>query len=272
VIDVLNRYRGRRNESPYFWLRVLIATLGRRDILSLLRARLHGEIIASISGLEQLPDTGIFILAVNHFNGRPALDVAAAVLSAVNQRRPDAVRDIMFVVGQTARPSRGIFSRLVKIGRDWVFYRWSAHAVRVPLKNLAPSPVGLRDWAARKQSVFVFPEGKARLTFGAIRAGSGRWLAMQKNTPTIPVGVWWVRGEGWHVRFGSPIRWPYKRHLHDTQLALKLADLLPPELAPAWQTDLARWRAVTHNQRTLALSDGNHPAHSANQALHHPVL
>ena len=115
------------------------------------------------------------------------------------------------------------------------------YAVRVPLRNLTPSPVGLRDWAARGQPIFVFPEGKSRLRLGAVRSGAGRWLA-SLDAPTLPVGVWWVRGEGWHIRFGSTIRWPTKRYLQDTQLALKLADLLPSDLAPDWQADLARWR------------------------------
>lgn len=249
MTDTLDRYRGAHREPFYFWVRVIIATLGRRHLAPLIRARLRGQIIASVTGTEHLPASGAFTVAVNHFKGRPALDVAAAVLHAIESRRPDAAHAMLFIVGQTHRQPRTLIGRITRAVTAWVFRRWSHHTVRVPLKNPAPSPVGLRDWAGRGQPVFVFPEGIARLTFGAIRSGAGRWLALQQNTPTIPVGVWWVRDEGWHVRFGSPIRWPSKRHLHDTQLALKLADLLPPDLAPAWQSDLARWRAVTHHQR-----------------------
>ncbi|MCU0465921.1 MAG: hypothetical protein MUF38_15300 [Anaerolineae bacterium] len=234
-----DRYRGRRIEPVGFWLRVLAATIGRREIPPLVRARLRGEQVAAVCGLQHLPASGALTLAVNHYNGRASLDVAAAVLHAVGERRPDLVRDILFIVGQVQRDRRGLPARLFTRASDWVFWRWARHAQRIPLRNSAPSPVGLRGWSGRNQPVFVFPEGKARLTFGAVRHGSGRWLAAQA-IPTVPVAVWWVRGEGWHVRVGRPLRWSNRPHLHDTQLALGMAALLPLDLAPAWQADLAR--------------------------------
>lgn len=244
MTNSLDRYRGRRAEPIYFWLRTAIATLGHREITPLVHARLRGERIAQIAGLQHLPSSGAFTLAVNHYQGRGALDVAAAVLFAIAQCRPDAVRDIAFIVGQTPRKKNWLFSW----ARDWIFRRWAAHAIRIPLKNTTPSPLGLREWTGRNQSIFVFPEGKARLCFGALRDGAGRWLAVQA-LPTIPIGVWWVQGEGWHVQIGSAIQWPSKRPLHDMQLALKMAELLPPDLAPAWQNDLACWRESLHHRQ-----------------------
>lgn len=243
MTDELARYRGQRGGSLWFWLRVMLETIGRRRLAPLVAARMRGERYAAVTGLEHVPPDGAFTLALNHYNGRAALDVAAAVLSAVAVRRPDVLDEIVFIVGQTSRAKSSWPRRVFDALRDGFYGRWARHLVKIPLKNRTPSAVGLRDWASRGQSVLVFPEGKASLTFGAVRAGAGRWLAGQP-TPTVPVGVWWVVDEGWHVRFGSAIRWPVKRHLQDTQLALKLADVLPPDLAPAWRDDLARWRAA----------------------------
>lgn len=251
--SLTDRYRGRRIEPVGFWLRALAATLGRREIPPLVRARLRGEQFAAVCGLEHLSASGALTLAVNHYNGRASLDVAAAVLHAVSERRPDLVRDILFIVGQVQRDRHGLPAKLFLRVSDWVFRRWARHAQRIPLRNSAPSPVGLRGWSGRNQPVFVFPEGKARLSFGAVRHGSGRWLAAQPM-PTVPVAVWWVRGEGWHISIGRPLRWSDRPHLHDTQLALAIAALLPPDLAPAWQADLARVAAYQSSERQPAVT------------------
>jgi hypothetical protein len=102
----------------------------------------------------------------------------------------------------------------------------------------------LREWRRRveKHPALVFPEGVARGQLGDIRLGAGRWLA-KLPAPTLPVAAWQV-GEAWTVIVGEPIQWSNRADLHDLQLGLAMAELLPPELAPQWQDLLGRWRAV----------------------------
>lgn len=244
-------YAGKRPLRARFWLRFAVETFGRRRVAALVRSRMVAERLYAVDGLECIPAAGVFVLAVNHFSGRPAFDTAAAVLLALGQARPDALDAMTIVVGQR-RPNvkpglRGWPVHAVRRALDSVFRRWQSHVVRIPLKNADPSPVGLRDWRARAAPAFVFPEGRAGLAFGGIRRGAGRWLAAL-GLPVVPVGVWWKYGEGWTVRFGEPLDWTRRVDLLDVQLGLAMATLLPEPLAAAWQPDLDRWRAAHHTR------------------------
>jgi len=114
----------------------------------------------------------------------------------------------------------------------------------IPLDNPRSSIALLRAWRHRvgRQPALVFPEGRARLRFGAMRPGSGRWLAALA-VPTQPVAVWWQHGH-WQVRIGAAVQWSARADLHEEQLGPAIADLLPVELAQAWQHSLTRWRAA----------------------------
>lgn len=247
----LSPYQGKRPFKPRFWLRLLRETFGRRRVMPLVAARMASEQLCAVYGLEQLPLDGAFILAANHYSGRAALDTVAAVLAALGQARPDAVEQITVIVGQNRKTPKNrvqafIFRRAVRL-LDAGYARWQANIVRIPLKNPDPNPSGLRDWRRRDQPAFVFPEGRASVPFGAIRRGAGRWLAAF-DLPVVPVAVWWRDGEGWTVRFGTPLEWTPRADLRDVQLGLAMAALLPSALAESWQSDLARWRAA-HDAR-----------------------
>ncbi len=85
----------------------------------------------------------------------------------------------------------------------------------------------------------VFPEGIARRYFSDVRENSGTWLSTMPS-PTIPVAVWYEHG-AWRVHFGKPISWDADRALHDLQLGLHIARLLPTELlSTQWQEFLRR--------------------------------
>lgn len=245
--SITSPYTGKRRFKPRFWLRLVRETPGARRLLPLVSARMASEQLFAVAGLENIPRDGAFILAANHYSGLAALDTVAAVLSALAAGRPDAVEQMTIIVGQKrSQPKNRVQAFTYRwAGRllDALYGRWQAHIVRIPLKNPAPNPSGLRDWRRRNQPMFVFPEGLAGVPFGSIRRGAGRWLAAL-DAPVVPVAVWWMDGEGWTVRFGPPLEWTARPDLRDVQLGLAMAALLPPALASAWQSDLARWRAA----------------------------
>lgn len=228
-----------RRLRPRFWLAFWWQTLTTPDLLSLVALRLRGETIARVEGSQHLPPEGLFVLAVNHFNGRPALDLGAVVLHAVARVRPDAARNMLFIVGQRQPRRRTLLWRI----SGWVQQRWGRHLLRIAWRNDQPSVQGLRAWQQRGQPVFVFPEGRGQRCFGELRPGAGRWLS-RSPMPVIPVAAWWERDTGWRLCFGPGLRWAARDELRDVQLGLAIAALLPPELAPDWQELLARWYAV----------------------------
>jgi len=245
--SALAAYTGRRPLKPRFWMCFAAETLGRRSPRRVVRARAASEYLARVEGLGNLPATGNFVLAANHFSGRSTYDTTAMALLAASQSRPDVLDQITMVVGQhrmlISSRLRGAVVRQTRRLIDWIFHRWRAHVVRIPLRNPGPDLAGLRSWRERRQPVFVFPEGRAGVSFGSIRRGAGRWLAAL-DLPVIPVGVWWMQDIGWTVTFGAPLKWTHRADLRDVQLGLEMAALLPEALALHWQADLARWRAA----------------------------
>ena len=69
---------------------------------------------------------------------------------------------------------------------------------------------------------------------------TGRPVQLQGST--LARGL--LRLGGWQVRFGPPLRWSHRPELHDYQLGLMMAAVLPDDLAAAWRDDLHRWRAA----------------------------
>jgi hypothetical protein len=47
------------------------------------------------------------------------------------------------------------------------------------------------------------------------------------------------------------VRWSRRAELHDLQIGLAIADLLPDDLAGSWRDNLARWRAL-HGRSPVA--------------------
>ncbi len=244
---------------PLFWTSFLLESGGRRRLAPLVRRRLGTAWPPQAHGLAHLPSTGTFVLAANHYGGRRALDTIAAILAAANEARPDLADRYLLITGQRVRPaSRGtpLLARLSRMLVGLAFRRWARHTLRLPLGNTQRHPSGrssasiavLREWRRRAalQPSLVFPEGRARLAFEALRPGAGRWLATL-GVPVLPVGVWWADGVP-HVRLGAPMRWSHRAELRDAQLGLAIAALLPSELVPAWAPAMARWRAAHGDQ------------------------
>lgn len=232
-----------------FWASVALETVTRRRFSRVLARRLAGRAVLA-TGTEALPGAGTFVLAVNHFEAGQSLDVIAAVLAAAARARPGVGDDCLVVVGQRARS--GPASRWSDLAR-WLaggfFRRWAPNVIRIPTGGGAPGLAALRAWRRRmeRQPALVFPEGIAGRELGSMRAGAGRWLG-GLSVPTVPVGVWWCEA-GWSVAFGAPIDWARRADLHDLQLGLAIAALLPASIAPAWQALLTRWRTA-HEETT----------------------
>lgn len=236
-------------QTVLFWIAFAIVTLTTRRISKVARSERRGKLIAS--GLENLPAEGSFVLASNHFKSGRMLEPPLAVMRALLPARESQVDNMLFVVGQRDRkPPGNIIARSVKAVVEFVFRRWSRHIVRIPLGNAQMSIKSLREWRdrAERQVTFVFPEGWARKEFAAIRPGAGQWLRAFAK-PVVPVGMW-LDGETWHVSFGKPIKWSQRAELHDVQLGLSIAQLLPAAVAPDWQDILRRWKNVRQSRAT----------------------
>jgi 1-acyl-sn-glycerol-3-phosphate acyltransferase len=230
-----------------FWSALIGETLTGRDVVRLARLRLQPGQPAVVEGRARLPRDGGFVLAINHFQSRRTLDVLAAVVLAVAASRPDLAERCVIVVGRRAdrpRATRHPIARFLRRLNAFVRRRWTPHLLPIPWRNDTPSIGALRAWRRRlsEQPALVFPEGEPNLCFGQIRPGAGRWLATLP-APTLPVAVWWADG-AWRVRFGGPVRWSHRAELHDLQIGLAIADLLPDDLTGGWRGNLARWRAL----------------------------
>lgn len=224
-----------------FWPAFAWQTLTARRLLPLAARRLSPDAVI-VHRAEHLPRSGSFVLTANHYRA-PMLDVIAALLLATAAVRPDAAGALLLVSGRRASRKGGRRAGLLTrplVG--WVFRRWEPGVLRIPLGNVRASTEGLRVWRqrAREQPSLVFPEAQSRPALGAIRPGAGRWLAAL-GVPAVPTGIW-PEGGRWQVRFGPPVAWSPRPELRDHQLGLAIADLLPPDLAPAWQDALTRWR------------------------------
>jgi 1-acyl-sn-glycerol-3-phosphate acyltransferase len=238
------RYWPERLRRARFWAAFVQETLGRRRLARLVRLRLVRAGPVHAHGLLHLPASGAFTLAANHNGERRSLDTIAAVLAAANRARPDLAPRYLLIVGRRApgRRSSALVARLCRRLLLYVYARWTRHVLRIPLGNRQPSISSLRRWRDRagRQPCLVFPEGRAYAALGAMRPGSGRWLAAL-GVPIVPVAVWYQEGV-WQVRFGAPIRWSRRHDLRDMQLGLNIAALLPAHLAPGWAAALTAWR------------------------------
>lgn len=240
------RYTLQAAHRTRFYGQLILQTLSGRSFPALIESRLGMARLHWIDGLPNLPPSGPFVLAANHYKGAHTYDVIAAVLASAALARRDALTDTFVVLGRGERRVPPV----VRAGLDAFFARWSHHAHPIGWArdgDTANTLRGLRDWRRRQQPALVFPEGVARLMLGAVRKGTGRWLAAF-NQPVIPVGVWWYAPNraraGWRVRFGTPIQWVARPDAYDLQLGLAMAALLPPALAPQWQGGIAAWRAA----------------------------
>lgn len=226
-----------------FWVRAVVETLGARRFSRLLGARVPGRAVEA-SGLEHVEVRGGVVFAVNHYHARLTFDVIAATLHAAARVRAGVADACTVVVGQRLRG--GTVGRLRRFGRacaDWLFSRWGANAVRIPTDaRLGVAALRTVHKRAAEGPVLVFPEGVAKGAFVDLRPGAGRFAA-GLGVPVVPVGVVHEAGR-WRVSFGAPIAWSVDRDLHDVQLGLAIAALLPAEAAPSWQPLLARWRAA----------------------------
>lgn len=202
------------------------------------------------SGLENLPQDGSFVLAVNHTTVRWTPRLLASIHKATLERRPELAGEWLVVVGnrelrqERLRPWARPIAVRIRQGFERVYDLWNYNCLRLPMGNERVSPKALREWRtrAKTQPSIVFPEGRGATTFKEIRPGAGRWLATF-DVPTIPLAVWWDEPKnGWVFDFGPAIEWASQSSLHDVQLGLALAEALPPAEAPDWQPALSRWR------------------------------
>jgi hypothetical protein len=234
----LQQFRKRSSSLrwAWFWLKLLWLTLTTRRLTGLLSPLLSPSEPHDVEGLDNIPRDGSFVLALNHFRGASTLEVIAAVLTALQGVRPDAVEQMLIVTGRRTAPRKlGLVARLFRSLINWGLGRWSHNNVRITKEGGPETSLAAlkqwRQWAKTRPSL-VFPEGQAHLTMASLRPGSGLWLRALP-VPAFPVAVWWADGQ-WHIRFGEQLDWVQKKELSDVQLGLAIADMLPAELTPYW--------------------------------------
>jgi hypothetical protein len=237
---------------------LVLETLTRRSSARLLQ-RLSRPFAVQSEGASRLPDAPAFVLALNHFSDGASGASVRAALDAVAEARPALMERVLMVGGRRDRVRTGalarVFARVGTALSAWLRRRWSAHFAVISMEGARADLGSLRAWkrVATERLSVVFPEGIAGYELGAMRAGSGRWLATI-GVATVPCAVWFD-GERWRVRLGAPIAWAAKATAHDAQLGLAIALLLPEFLQGEWKRDLARWRALSAPS-TSATSEG----------------
>ncbi len=181
-----------------------------------------------ITGMENFPESGPYILAVNHLT---LLD-APLVFSIVPRKTnvfAAAKWEHVFFVGWLIRQVDGIFVRRGEVDR---------HALSIALKILKSGG-----------ALGVAPEGTRSRTGGLIRGKPGIvYMASRANTPIIPIGVSgqlnfhkkFLRLQRLHLRvnIGSPIHVPPISGTNKTQqfqdqvdrVMAAIARLIDPEL------------------------------------------
>jgi 1-acyl-sn-glycerol-3-phosphate acyltransferase len=226
-----------------FFLALVGETLGSRRFGRVLARRLAGTELA-VEGLDSIPAAGPFVLAVNHYRAGATLAIVAAAVCAAARARPEAGEELLVVVGQRHPPPRRLLLRALRWLTGAFFRQWARNVVRIPWGNATPALASLRELRRRaeRQPILVFPEGRASEAFGEVRTGAGRFLA-RMPAPTLPVAVW-PEGTGYCVVLGPPVAWARRSELHDLQLGLAIAAMLPERFAPEWQEPLGRWRAA----------------------------
>lgn len=256
IIDNFQKFRAnlkRLEEQPdkgaprlRFWLILLWQTLTRRSILPLSREMADAFVV---KGLANIPENGVFTLAVNHTMRRWTPRSLATLHQATLSRRPDLASDWLVIVGYreiniAGRPR--LAQRLITLMRrfySWLHQRWNYNVLRLPMSNDRRSIEALRAWKGRapQQPAVVFPEGRGTDTFEEIRPGAGRWLATL-GVAVLPVSMWWESAANqWQIMVAPPIEWSEDVGLHDLQIGLEIALGLPADEAPNWQAALVAW-------------------------------
>ncbi|HET6546723.1 MAG TPA: SDR family NAD(P)-dependent oxidoreductase [Rhodanobacteraceae bacterium] len=178
-----------------------------------------------ISGLENLPQDGPYILAVNHLS---MADVPLAL---------------------TVLPRRAIILATAKLKKsrilDWLVADVGQAIYVQPNEESGASLKHALDVLANGGVVALAPEG-TRSRSGLLRGQTGvSWLAQRAQVPVIPYVAWgqeqWrTRFRRWsrvpvHVRIGSPVPMPTevpagtRATEHTKRIMIALAHLLPPD-------------------------------------------
>jgi hypothetical protein len=237
-------YRPRPLSLLWDWLVLLWVTITSASAAMLFR-RLSRRYPVRCEGAQRLPERAGYVLALNHFSDGATGAVVRAVIDAVIEARPTHVERVLMVGGRRERARRsGVARAVATVGAAisrWFRARWSEHFVVISMAGTRADWGALRQWQrrARDRVSVVFPEGIAGFELGAIREGAGRWLATM-GVAVHPCAVWFD-GERWTVRIGPAVRWARSKRVHDAQLGIAIAQLLPEPLQGAWRSDLERW-------------------------------
>ncbi len=87
------------------------------------------------AGLENIPEDGVFVLALNHLKGTGmAVGLIAAVLTSLKERRADLVDEVVVLAGvRDPVAQRNIIQRWGRAVYKWANSRWSKNLVHIPM-------------------------------------------------------------------------------------------------------------------------------------------
>jgi 1-acyl-sn-glycerol-3-phosphate acyltransferase len=181
-----------------------------------------------VSGRENLPQDGAFILAANH---NSHLDTGVLFSALPPRLRPRVVaaaaRDYFFTGGYRQALVR-VLSNAVPVDRDTL-------ADRDPLRHVVRA-------LHQGYGVVLYPEGTRgrRGEVGPFRRGIGRLLAACSDIPVVPV---WISGTGRALPKGSWFPLPYTVRVRFGE---------PVYLTPR-RTDRVGWQAAADSVRSAVL-------------------
>lgn len=206
-----------------------------------------------VSGREQIPKDGPFVLIANHLEGSGLwIGWGAAVLTtAVASVRADPAPIHWLVLRDMDRSRVRGLKRLIP-ATSWAFARvaraWSmvalprdggpatrGSAVRTLLRLALKAPLG------KGRPIGLFPEGErgdlGRLGEAAPGAGPLLALLARGGVPALPAGLW-LEGNRIHARFGSVLR-VTGRESATLEAMQAIATLLPQRMRGCYASDKA---------------------------------
>lgn len=176
----------------------------------LFRTFVRAYVRPHVTGTDNLPEEGAFILAANHNSHADTAVLFTALPGAVRRRSlAAAAQDYFFDRGLRQTVSRILFN-VIPVSRD-------SGGGQNPLRHVIRA---LREG----YGVLLYPEGTRSLhgTVGPFRKGIGRLIAEFPDVPVIPV---WIEGTTRVMPKGQNIPQPRKVEVHFGEPLYPHADL-----------------------------------------------
>lgn len=129
--------------------------------------------IKDISGKENLPDKGPYIIAANHRSAFDPYFIATLIIPRIKKK-------VYFF---------SVKVKYLSIPGNWLAKQW-AGCIMVDPKNKGESVKQAISFLKKKKVVGIFPEGRSHKEKSLLKSRTGlARVLIEKNVPVIPVGI-----------------------------------------------------------------------------------